>query len=367
MQIKLIPRVHDPKLKHRLEQLYSNCISFKGCTAFWTLKVDYFNERSMAKAMKKEGSFFCSDIQKPTNIDAILEYYDYGVTEIYLHAYRQGVQTEGHAWNKYLLHSKILLFELPNEEVEIWIGSHNQTHYAIGGLNLEASVAITCSIHDEIYHDTLAYLINIKNNYCFNFDANHVDIYKKLQSNDAHMDLDGMEISSVVSLIGEDMEHLEREQIIMLLALNHREYMIFNKVGDDIYIHTLDVNRQKETLYKCRVAQSGRLDKNIDKLEIDFESPRRFAYVGTHQLPWLKSSRKVQQESFHVSKYFVNLSISHIVTDFIVFEKPRSDGFSYWRTTEQHPYKRYTNQKIQKATFDPEIEKSQLIYRMITQ
>lgn len=353
MVVELVPGLGNPDIKYNLDSLYSRCTAVKGCTAFLTIPADYYRLNSMAEALSRRGSFFCSDIQKPTDIDAINTYYEYGAKEMYLHRYRQGTDTKGYAKNKYLLHSKILLFELPGDKIEIWMGSHNQTDYAISGYNLEATTIIRCTRKDEIYRDTLEYLERIRDRYCFQFNPEHIDIYKKLQTNDAHIEQEGVGLYPTISMIGEEMSNLETEQVIMLLALSYDEYQKFRTIGENVYIHTFDVVTKKENLYKCRVAQSGRLDRAINKLDVDFESPRRYAYTGTHQLVWLKESQRVDKTNFSIARYFVNISISHSIKQFQVYLKPGTDGFSYWRTTHEHPYDNHKT-KIQQATFNPE-------------
>ena len=140
--------MQNPNLKLKLEERFINCISFKGCVAFWTIKPDFFSMKAFVRALKKEGSFFCCDIQLPTNIDNILAHYKEGVREIYLHKYRQS--PDEYTQNTNLLHSKALLFQLDELNVEIWVGSHNFTRYAIEGM--------ICNRRHEfgsIYFDTM--------------------------------------------------------------------------------------------------------------------------------------------------------------------------------------------------------------------
>lgn len=149
MEISLVPGLGDPNIKLRLEELFTNCQYIKGCVAFWTIDIDFFSFKAFARALTKPNSFFCSDIQSPTNIDNILEYSKYGVNEIYLHRFRQ--PPLDYTLNTNLLHSKILLFQLNDIDAEIWVGSHNFTKYALEGLNLEASITIKCKKSDKIY------------------------------------------------------------------------------------------------------------------------------------------------------------------------------------------------------------------------
>lgn len=163
MEINLIPATKNPNIKTKIEGLLVNCLTFQASVAYWTIDVAFFELRALTLALQKENSFICSDIQSPTNIDNLHEFYNKGVREIYLHQYRQAPPE--YTLNTNLLHSKVYLFVKKNNEVEIIIGSHSLTPYAIEGQNLEASTIIKCTTSDKIYKDTVEYLKYIKDQY----------------------------------------------------------------------------------------------------------------------------------------------------------------------------------------------------------
>lgn len=360
MEIKLIPGLNNPNLKLKLEELFVNCQSFRGCVAFWTIKLDFFSFKAFAKALKKPNSFFCADIQLPTNIENILEYSKFGVEEIYLHKFRQ--PPSEYTLNTNLLHSKVLLFQLNDTDAEIWIGSHNFTGYAIEGLNLEASISIRCKTNDKIYEEVSEYLEYVKRDFCFKFDPYQVDVYEKLQTRDAERTDDYIELKKVVTLVGSDMNNLDKEVIVQLLSLNHKEYSKFKTINEEVYLHTLDIDNHKEYLYKCRIEQSGKLDKSIEKLELDFTKPRRFAYIGIGTLSLLKREVKIDKNILAVAKYFVNIAVIYKIEKFQIFEKPQREEFSFWQLETNNPYSRrleiyekHKNYKVQEAILDKNI------------
>lgn len=209
-------------------------------------------------------------------------------------------------------------------------------------MNLEASILIQCTIEDEIYKDVSKYMDYIKTNFCFQFDETKVDIYKKLQTRDAEKTSvdEGFtsEPQKVVTLVGNDMDTLVQEQIIQLLSLNEKYYAQFKTTGQELYLHTYDIAKKEEFLYKCRIEQTGKLDKTIDKLELDFTQPRRFAYIGTGKLAFLKKQIKVNSKILAVSKYFVNIAIIYKINEFEISEKLSKEDFSYWQTETANPY-----------------------------
>ena len=338
MQIELVPGTKNPNIKLKIEGLLINCVAFQASVAFWTVDVRFFGLGALTKALKKENSFICADIQSPTNIDNLHEFYKQGVREIYLHKYRQS-PTE-YTLNTNLLHSKIYLFLMAEDKAVIIIGSHNLTSYAIEGRNLEASIIIYCTISDRMYKDTLEYLQYVRDQYCMKFDVEKVDIYKKLQSRNAERTDEDFDLKKVVTLIGENMERLDQEEIVLLLSLNQAEHSKFRTTGDELHLHTFDLKTRISSLYKCKVVQTGELDKDVEKLEIDFTEPRRYAYIGTKKLSLLYEETKITKPVLEVSKYFVNISISYKIENFQVFEKPSGDKFSYWQSALDSPYHR---------------------------
>ncbi len=342
MTTTLIPALGNPDLKLKLEKLLLECIEFRGCTAFWTIPTYYFynvkeksDSHALIKAIQKPNSFFCADIHLPTNIDNIFGYTKLGVTEIYLHKYRQG---KDHTLNTNLLHSKVLLFDLDNENAEIWIGSHNFTDYAISGKNLEASVAIQCEKTDDIYKDTNAYLEKIKKDFCLIFDPTKVEFYKQLQYIKATQITENIALKDVVTLVGYKMHNLDKEQIIQLLSLSDKDYSKYKVIGDEIHLHAYDIETKKEHLYKCKIEQSGKFDDEIDKLKLDFTNPRRFAYTGITTLALLKEEKKIEKADTEVASYFVNLQIIEEMMNFEVYLKPANNEFSYWKSVNINQY-----------------------------
>ncbi len=360
MTTTLIPALGNPNLKLKLEKLLLDCIEFRGCTAFWTIPTYYFynvkeksDSHALIKAIQKPNSFFCADIHLPTNIDNIFEYTKLGVTEIYLHKYRQG---KDHTLNTNLLHSKVLLFDLGNENAEIWIGSHNFTDYAISGKNLEASVAIQCKKTDDIYKDTNAYLEKIKKDFCLIFDPTKVAFYKQLQYIKATQITENIALKDVVTLVGYNMDNLDKEQIIQLLSLSDKDYSKYKVIGEEIYLHTYDIGTNKEHLYKCKIEQSGNFNDEIDKLKIDFTNPRRFAYTGIGTLALLKKERKITKVDTEVASYFVNLQIKEEMINFEVYLKPANNEFSYWKSVNTNQYNSFLGIEdgfdVQEISFD---------------
>ncbi len=333
VKIELIPNLSltpkDRSVKNRLEKLLIDCKSFMGCTAFWSIPIDFFAGNAMANAIKKNNSFFCADIQKPTNIDNIAEYVKAGATEVYLHKYRE--HPDDYTKNTNLLHSKILLFNFENEPSEIWLGSHNMTGRAINGNNLEASISIKCSQDDNIYKTIKKYLEDIRKDFCIKFKLDEIEGYKKAQMRDAWKELDGLNLYYTITLFGKEMGNLEEEVIIQLLSLEDVEFSKFKIIESKVYLHAYDIYSKESFLYECSVEQAGKLDESIDKLKLDFKEERRFSCVGILGMSRLGGKMKVTDGILEVCHYFVNIKIIRKIYNFKIFEKPSDNTFSFWQ------------------------------------
>lgn len=360
MKIEILPSSHDTSLKLKLEGLLLNCISFKCCVAFWTIDDNFLSYEALSTALRKKDSFICVDIEKPTNIDNLASFHRKGVTEIYLHKYR--IASPNHVENTNLLHSKIYIFEIDNDNVEIWVGSHNLTVYSISGLNIETSTSIKCSKNDVFYLEILTLVNTIRNEFCFKFNFSLIDIYKKLQSRSAQKTSVDFKIENVVTLVGFDLENLDNEGVIQLLSFNSKDLKILQN-EDGIIIHCFDLSQRKEFLFKCIVKQTGVLDEKIEKLKIDFINERRFAYVGTGMLSLLKPETKIDDTILKSIKSFINIDVVYKIPNFHILSKPEKD-FSFWHSDINGIYnKRVENDKqstfkIQKATFDRDFIKN---------
>ncbi|OGX85083.1 hypothetical protein BEN47_15305 [Hymenobacter lapidarius] len=88
-----------------------------------------------------------------------------------------------------MLHTKLLVFDLPGGQAELWVGSHNFTVFALGGGNREASLVLTLNRRAGLYRQAKAYLLALRQQ-CHRYDPNLYDQYLELQGED---DQPGME------------------------------------------------------------------------------------------------------------------------------------------------------------------------------
>lgn len=182
--IEFLQSKNSRDIKVRLQESISKCSSLKGAVAFWTIDIDYFDR--LVEKLSHEDSFMCVDVHEPTKIDSLKKFVEGGAKNIYVFLYQ--VETARYP----LMHSKLLLFDLPQGKSEIWIGSQNFTDSALSGFNFEATAVVSTTNTSVFYRQVVDYLNFIKG--CCkdisaiepeigeSFDPALDDFYKKLQN-----------------------------------------------------------------------------------------------------------------------------------------------------------------------------------------
>lgn len=163
---------------NRLNQTLGLAKALYASVAFWTISPGYLSPR-LEQLLAKRPSFCCVDLRGGTNLNRLLAFHDAGARELFLFL-RKVTQSSELALNRHLLHTKLLLFDLPDGQAELWVGSHNFTAYALGGGNREASVVLPISRRTKLYRQTKAYLKALRQE-CIRFDRTQFAQYKQLQ------------------------------------------------------------------------------------------------------------------------------------------------------------------------------------------
>jgi hypothetical protein len=347
LDIELIPSVEHSSIKKRLETSLERCQNVKGAVAYWTIDTDFVS--GLAEVLNREGSYYCIDIHKPTNVDYLANFKELG-SNIFLHDYELKSNSENYELEAqykipHLLHSKILLFELPDNNVEIWVGSHNFTQRAICGVNIESSILIRSNQDSKIYDDVLKYLTFIKDN-CIPFDINDVDFYKLLQGQ--HEEDTGFWI---LELVGENAANLVDEKMIQLLGFDNNDVKDkLDKLGKEIIIQILNLDDDKEYLYKAKVVQPGEMNSLNQKSSGITFSPRRYAVRGADKIPYLRKEAEISQDFLKRHNYYVNLEVIESLVDYKVYYKPQGDKYR-WNTLINSPHLSRMNEEDKKIVF----------------
>lgn len=332
MNIQFAPHLKNRSLYKDLDSLFHECTSFKASVAYWTIFPDFF-KTTLTNALKKQDSFVCLDLSEPTNIYAIKSFCINGAEEFYWHKYR--VRSGS---NFRLLHSKVLLFDLPNGNSEIWIGSMNFTETAIKGFNVESISKINCSQTDDIYKDVLEFLNFMKNNLCFKFDINQIPYYQILNGETIQKSIlnkyNGEKLK-VISMFGERISNLCMEEFIVLLSFSENEFSVF-KTEKRIFLHIADTELNKNFLFEGTVDQVGKIEQG--KTNLDFIGDKRYAYIGLSDICYLEKPTNITHSLQKNIKYFVTLKIVQEISSFTIFEYPKIKSINVWENDDTNSY-----------------------------
>ena len=160
-------------VKPRLEELIKQAECLRMAVAYWTIPNDYFGD-DLIELLKKKESFACVDISSPTDIGELCKLANLckfqdeqckpSKEKYNLYFYTKSLVWDGKNKqpNRNLLHSKVLLFDLPDNLASIWIGSHNWTDRALSGKNIETSLELLVRKGSGIYTDVEDLLEEIK-------------------------------------------------------------------------------------------------------------------------------------------------------------------------------------------------------------
>ncbi len=266
--IEIVPPFVTPAVVTRLKNVISQARSVRGAIAYWCVEP---NKVSADLVSRLSGSgFLCVDIHLPTQID-ILHSMKVSGANVYLHLLDPNPQP-GELKMKmppYLMHSKMLLFDLPEGLAELWVGSHNWTVRALTGLNIEASLRLRVRTDSSVYQSTAAFLEAVQSS-CLPYDLTAKNYYKWLQDLAADA-----EVNWVVELTGRDSVSLAGERVTIFEQFEE-EYRNLKKVDKAILVSVLDPNTQSESLYRASILDTG----HLERAGVDFEQRLYVRHTG---------------------------------------------------------------------------------------
>ncbi len=222
-------------VQNGLQKAAEQCESLIGTVAFWTIgigQIEQFLGAAFLEKLAHTDSYMCVDISAPTDLDKLHDLVKYRQSNIHLHCvkfYPKGTQFKDLT---YLLHSKIVLFNLPDGKAKLWLGSHNFTQFALSGLNFESSVLIETDQNSELYQNAKKYIENIKKSLgVVEFDPNDLDIYKLLRR--------GIEEKIFLYLFGKDLGEFAPNTKIRVLLQSEKMYEDFKEVDKKVTLFLL--------------------------------------------------------------------------------------------------------------------------------
>ena len=339
-------------VSHLLMDSLSNCLSVQGSVAFWKLPTDVL-DRQLFWALCRPESFICVDFHIPTNFEYLAEFVEQirshrDFPSLFIFLRKAGKSNDGDS--PVMLHTKILLFDMGNQNWQIWVGSHNFTRSALFGLNLEGSLCVKGNNNEPQFTELLAkiksYLIYIQS-LCEPFDPNRIPVYKALRGEKEENDTDDSIVRRILTLQSEYAHSLAEQTIIMLGNLPEELGVISrkNRGSSPIFLRIRDVETKKEYTYKAYLRATDYVD-NVASFDVIFNQRRWvFREVTTKGQeitpPLLKATQNVGPELIGKSRYYVNIEIIELMNDgrkVSYFTHPETNTDNLWE-----PVRRFTD------------------------
>ena len=300
--LELIPDIGRANISPRILQTIGHAICMKAAIAYWTTLPSNLTA-NVTKLLGCADSFLCVDIHLPTNICALSSMVKSGAA-IHLHLAKLARMRTGYSFGMppHLLHPKLLLFDLPNNQAEVWIGSHNWTPRAIHGPNIEASIVLSMEKNAPIYRQTDHFLTTVKNRFCAVMDANRADYYLRLQRAEEG------ERAWTVELEGDNVGNLDGE-IIRIFGTDQGDLDQLRTVGKSVFVQISDSQTTGEYIYSGLIKQLGEL-RALTPGVGSLRFPKgRWAHRRGRRYPSLQPAAEPPQPMVDSSFYFVTIQI----------------------------------------------------------
>ena len=284
----------------KLWELSAIAESIQAAVAYWTLPESILRP-SFIKAISHSDGFLCCDIHSPTSIDSLCGINALG-GNIFLNLYQLTGKTEVHDAKGIpdnLMHSKVYIFNHENAKATIWVGSHNGTFRAMGGINSECALTIEADKSSDLYHKVSDHIERIRR-MSEKFRVEDSDYYRMLQGGGRSDQFIEVEDKSNVPLtIGSE---------ISIFGSLMPDYEQLKKVGKRLYLSVIESSTEKELIYKVEINQSGLMRSSGNKANLSFNA-RRYAARLEYELPMLEPKQAVPKFIYDKAEYFVSLVI----------------------------------------------------------
>jgi len=320
---------------HRAEAIY-------GSVCFWSIGPDVLP--GLATLLSMPDSFCIVDIHLPTNVDKLNRFHRQGAS-LFLFFKELNPKRPDAYLQRHLLHTKMLLFDLPDGHAELWVGSHNFTKQALKGVNREASLVIPCLQGDALYTQAWNYLQTILDDPdCRPFDPELIDTYKFLQGFPSDEIEGGVHVLPV-SWRPSDMDDLT-QQVILLAGDDPKE------AGQFALISSAIANNRAQLAVQAYDLDGGPIRKFTAELhnqgiiipadpatyDIAFGQRRLASRVG-NRLPLISArSEEHTAGALRRFKYWVSIRIGDELPADTQFEDDKKPAEAKWKTDMQTTY-----------------------------
>lgn len=313
LDIELLPLLRGRAVVSRLEALLRASDSLRGSIAYWTIEQDFLGP-DLARCLTGPQGFICVDIHLPTHIDFLADLRSRGAA-VYLHLFDLAGKTEAPGISglpPFLLHSKVMLFDLKDGRSVLWVGSHNATQRALLGINIETSLLVTLERSALLYSDAARYLEGIRSR-CDLVELQLVDYYKWLQG------LNGA--ANVIELEDDSGATLENTRIT-ILGDERRDYVSLKKVDASLFVSITDSRTGKERFYQSTISETGKLESSARSRGATTFGERRWAFRSGMSLPMLQPTSSIPAKVYGESKYYVTIALGDLLPEDTIAKEP---------------------------------------------
>jgi len=331
--MNLFSQFTDRTAKTRFKERLKECEWLKACTAYWTIKPSYFGGDLLLEVLKREASFFCVHCEHPTNWIHLKELSD-KEAHIFLHYFKWKTKNSINKRSP-LLHAKVNLFGLPNNQAEIWIGSYNMTNKALTDKNIETVTIIQTSQDSEIYVEVLGFLNKVREK-CEVLDLQKMLAYEMSRLNNLKK---WKEQFAQLFNIKERVAHIEKEYVIWLAGFGVSELHKYatalqiicmddfllralNRLQKTVLIEAWDAATGKSYYYRAAVRLAARVDKSKESYDIKLP-PTRYAIIKKGMVGGILEKREVVGEvHLKKAKLFATVVIEEELERIHVYKEP---------------------------------------------
>jgi hypothetical protein len=305
INVRLVPSWNSPDVRRHLALALQAAQALRSAIAYCTVDADFLGP-NLCSRLKQPHGYLCVDVHLPTDIDELAQLVRRGAD---VRIYCEEISPpKGDRDLRHLLHTKMLLFWMPDRTSELWVGSHNWTTRALTGLNAESSLVVKMHDSSGLFGEAAEYLERIKA-ICETFDLSRIELYKQLQRRSSERNVHSIEIEteeaesleqSVATIFGSDPDELDQVRVL-----------------HEVYVSAFDRSGSRECIYHATVKASGLMRTE----GISFPA-QKYAFRHGKRFPELLTKREVSADVLRNAKYFVAIEIGRYEPSLQAFDPP---------------------------------------------
>ncbi|WP_165360854.1 phospholipase D-like domain-containing protein [Candidatus Chloroploca sp. Khr17] len=297
----------------------SEATCYRGAIAYWTVGPQYVSD-VFPELLGRENSFLCIDFALPTSVAmlaGLAKASGQSLTDPHLFLHLRSfkgqpeVTNAGRDMPQHLLHPKMFLIDRRDETAELWVGSHNWTKRAIGGLNFEATIVIHLLRQSPLYAEALAELEYMRS-CCDAFDLEQAGYYLWLQGlvpEHLFFECEGKQVQAL------------SDQRLLLFGGNAEDFTDSDgvHVNRPVYLVVGDSQSGKIHPYKATIRTVSLQQTDIAKLahgQADITSAR-WLYRTDCSLPVLKQHDPEHVAELTQAAYCVDLQVGEPMKEYL--------------------------------------------------